>query len=34
VEPPYDPATNPEVLDALRRQGIPVGDITERVRYR
>jgi len=23
VEEPCDPATNPEVLDALRRQGIP-----------
>ena len=34
VEPPYDPSTNPEVLDALRRQGIPVGDLAERVRYR
>ncbi len=34
VEAPYDPMENPEFREILRRQGIPVGDITERVRYR
>ena len=34
VEELYNPMDNPEFLECLRRQGIPVGDITERVRYR
>ncbi len=33
-EVPYDPMENPEFLECLRRQGIPVNDISERVRYR
>lgn len=34
VEEPYNPMANPEFLECLRRQGIPVNNVTERVRYR